>query len=96
MVYVKGKYVISLLNSVDENKGFVLSESIYEVVSASQWRYKSTDFMCFHLQEERKEKGSVLQSLLLYKLGMMLSFAKVLIDDIVKKLICWRNSCVLT
>lgn len=42
MVYVKGKYVISLLNSVDENKGFVLSESVYEVASASQWRYKST------------------------------------------------------
>jgi len=36
MVYGKGKYVISLLNSVDENKGFVLSESVYEVVSASQ------------------------------------------------------------
>ena len=52
--------------------------------------------MCFHLQEERKEKGSARQSLLLYKIGMMLSFAKVLIDDIVKKLICWRNSCVLT
>ena len=59
MVYGKGKYVISLLNSVDENKGFVLSESIYEVVSASQWRYKSTLISCVFIFKKRKKKKAL-------------------------------------
>ena len=59
MVYGKGKYVISPLNSVDKNRGFVLSESIYEVVSASQWRYKSTLISCVFIFKKREKKKAL-------------------------------------